>query len=189
MVVGLLFYRRARLPQNFFEVENLCVVSYLDDPPTSSFLKGTTRFVVRRGIEPLYRVLPVATTFHRNPTDLVPTWLCRGELKVLSPLLFLSFEFLFIGQETPSVRKKTAVYGNLPNLHSLNIVNLTSQQTSHWTEPEKRRPWSQDRIRTCISFWYRWHSANFYVVSATAMRPLRHLTMFLIFQRTSTKIW
>ena len=28
--------------------------------------------VVRRGIEPLYRELPVATTFHRNPTDLVP---------------------------------------------------------------------------------------------------------------------
>jgi hypothetical protein len=52
MVVGLLFYRRARLPQNFFEVENLCVVSYLDDPPTSSFLKGTTRFVVRAGLEP-----------------------------------------------------------------------------------------------------------------------------------------
>ena len=45
---------------------------------TITFLKNVTNLpeyplliVVRRGIEPLYRELPVATTFHRNPTDLV----------------------------------------------------------------------------------------------------------------------
>lgn len=50
-------------------------ISYLLSPPNVGVPTRIKRhfivFVVRRGLEPLYRELPVATTFHRNPTDLL----------------------------------------------------------------------------------------------------------------------
>lgn len=69
----------------------------------------------------------LVTAYHALTSEL-PDYIW-GNLKVLPPLLSVVW-VLGLGLKTPSVRKKTAVSGNLPNPSTSTFVTLTSQQCS-----------------------------------------------------------
>ncbi len=72
---------------------------------TTAFLQNAANLteyplliVVRRGIEPLYRELPVATTFHRNPTDLLSKLTMYSSFRAVNHPCAIPLTLLWLGR-------------------------------------------------------------------------------------------